>query len=144
MINQKYARAYTEILEIIKYLPTDEYSKIPKYKIEYYYKHKDYNYKYKYDFNNPIYSRETAAIIINLYKNYIVSIQKRKIIESILDLNLKQKENEKSEKYNPENIFKNKKCIKENIIIENAVTVYKEKNFIQKAFDKIRYYLFRK
>ncbi len=144
MINQKYARAYTEILEIIKYLPTDEYSKIPKYKIEYYYKHKDYNYKYKYDFNNPIYSRETAAIIINLYKNYIVSIQKRKIIESILDLNLKQKENEKSKEYNPENIFKNRKDIKENIIIENAVTVYKEKNFIQKTFDKIRYYLFRK
>lgn len=59
-------------------------------------------------------------------------------------MNLKQKENEKFKKYNPENIFKNKKKIQENLIAENAITVYKEKNFIQKIFDKIKYCLIRK
>ena len=29
-MNQVYKKAYTEILEIIKYLPYDEYEKIPK------------------------------------------------------------------------------------------------------------------
>ena len=30
MINSTYAKAYTEVLEIISYFPEDEYSKIPK------------------------------------------------------------------------------------------------------------------
>lgn len=33
MINSKYAKAYTEVLEIIKYFPQEEYDKIPKEKI---------------------------------------------------------------------------------------------------------------
>ena len=36
MINSTYSRAYTEVLEIIKYFPEEEYSKIPKEKIEFY------------------------------------------------------------------------------------------------------------
>ena len=36
MIDNKYAKAYTEVLEIIKYFPEEEYNKIPKEKIEFY------------------------------------------------------------------------------------------------------------
>ena len=36
MINNTYAKAYTEVLEIIKYFPKEEYSKIPLKKIEFY------------------------------------------------------------------------------------------------------------
>ena len=36
MINSMYAKAYTEVLEIIKYFPEEEYVKIPKEKIEFY------------------------------------------------------------------------------------------------------------
>mgnify|MGYP007072994665 FL=1 len=35
MINT-YSKAYTEVFEIIKYLPKEEYNKIPKDKIEFY------------------------------------------------------------------------------------------------------------
>ena len=48
----------------------------------------------------------------------------------------------KREKYNPDNIFKNKKNysenIEDNISTETAIVEYKEKNFIQKLFDKIK------
>lgn len=108
MISENYAKAYTEILEIIKFLPINEYSKIPKQKLDYYYANKDYEYNYQYDFDNPVYSRETAAIIVNLYKNYIVSNQEKEKIESILNLNSKILEKEKSEEFNSSNIFKNK------------------------------------
>ena len=46
MTNNTYARAYTEILEIIKYFPKEEYAKIPKEKIEFYRKNMDTNYNY--------------------------------------------------------------------------------------------------
>ena len=46
MTNNTYARAYTEILEIIKYFPKEEYAKIPKEKIEFYKKNMDTNYNY--------------------------------------------------------------------------------------------------
>ena len=32
MISNTYAKAYTEVLEIIKYFPTEEYEKIPSEK----------------------------------------------------------------------------------------------------------------
>ena len=40
-MNNTYRRAYTELLEILKYLPQEEYEKIPKEKIEFYEKNKD-------------------------------------------------------------------------------------------------------
>ena len=47
MINIAYAKAYTEVLEIIKYFPKEEYAKIPEEKIEFYKNNmdKDYNFK---------------------------------------------------------------------------------------------------
>lgn len=41
-----YAKAYTEILEILRYLPKEEYNKILKEKIEFYKKNKDDSYNY--------------------------------------------------------------------------------------------------
>ena len=56
-------------------------------------------------------------------------------------------EQELREKYNPDNIFKNKnnstERIQDNISTETAIVEYKEKNFIQKLFDKIKH-LFRR
>ena len=53
----------------------------------------------------------------------------------------------KREKYNTDNIFKNKKNysenIENNISTETAIVEYKEKNFIQKLFDKIKHLLGR-
>ena len=45
MINT-YAKAYTEVLEILKYFSEEEYSKIPQEKIEFYKNNMDKNYNY--------------------------------------------------------------------------------------------------
>ena len=56
-------------------------------------------------------------------------------------------EKELREKYDPDNLFKNRKnnsqTIEENISEVSAIIEYKEKNFIQKLFDKIKH-LFRR
>ena len=36
MVNSKYAKAYTEVLEIISYFPQEAYNKIPSEKINFY------------------------------------------------------------------------------------------------------------
>ena len=44
MINTIYAKAYTEVLEIIRHFPQEEYNKIPKEKIEFYKNNMDKNH----------------------------------------------------------------------------------------------------
>lgn len=43
----KYAKAYTEVIEILNHLSKEEYDKIPKEKIDFYKKYMDKEYKYK-------------------------------------------------------------------------------------------------
>ena len=100
MVNE-YSRNYTEVLEILKYIPIDEYNKIPKQKIEFYEKYKDRSYKYEYNFNSI--SKNTKWILTNLYKDYIAN--EKELINSILNLNWQKKEYEKRKLYNPNSIF---------------------------------------
>ena len=46
MINNIYAKAYTEVLEVLKYFPEEEYKKIPIEKINFYKRNMDKNYKF--------------------------------------------------------------------------------------------------
>lgn len=108
-MDNTYERSYVEVLEILKYIPREEYEKIPKDYIEFYKENKDKNYKYKYNQNSPKTLRKTDAIIIYLYKNYIASDEEKDEIEKNLKLNSQRAEIEKRRKYNPDNIFRENK-----------------------------------
>lgn len=84
MINE-YSRNYTELLEILKHVPIHEYNRIPKQKIEFYEKYKDKSYKYEYGLDNI--SKNTKAILINLYKDYLANDREKELINRILELN---------------------------------------------------------
>ena len=47
MVNSKYAKAYTEVLEIISYFPQEAYNKIPSEKINFYKQNMDKNYIFR-------------------------------------------------------------------------------------------------
>lgn len=138
MINIAYAKAYTEVLEIIKYFPKEEYAKIPEEKIEFYKNNmdKDYNFKInpEIDLSEQSISPEANAIMINLFTDYYATEEQKIKIKNILDSNQQKEEQEKRERYNPDNIFKNRNT--ENIIRnEVALVEYKEsifKRFINK------------
>ena len=112
MINNTYAKAYTEILEIIKHFSEEDYSKIPEEKIEFYKKNMDVNYKFtinpEIDLSEQNISKEANAIIVNLFREYFATEEQKKKISEILKLNQLKLEREKREKYNPVDIFKNK------------------------------------
>ena len=81
-------------------------------------------------------SKEANAIMVNLFKEYFATEEQKTKINEILELNQKKSEKEKREKYNPEDIFKNKesKVSKENVsLIERKETFFtKFKSFILK------------
>lgn len=110
MINSTYAKAYTEVLEIIKYFPEEEYAKIPAEKIKFYKDNMDKEYNFtinpEIDLAKQNISPEANAIIVNIFKDYFATEEEKVKIKEILDLNQKKEEQEKREKYNPDDIFK--------------------------------------
>ena len=87
MENNVYAKAYSEVLEIIKYFPKNEFLKIPKEKILFFETYKDKNYDFKIDpkisLEKQNISEEANAIIIILYRDYFATeSQKIKFISS--------------------------------------------------------------
>lgn len=86
MVDTKYANAYSEVLEILKYVSVEDYNKIPKNKIELFKinANNDYNFKYNPDktLEEQNVSKITKGIIAILFRDYwATEIQRNKIIE---------------------------------------------------------------
>lgn len=128
-----YAKAYTEVLEILKYLPKEEYNKIPRNKIEFYDKHKDKDYIFRFDETKPLneqyISREANAVVVTLFRDYFASETQKEKLENILKNNYIKQQEELQIKYNTNDIFKNKQN-NENIP-KNELIVYKENIFLR-------------
>ena len=146
MNNEKYAKAYTEVVEIISHFPKEEYEKIPEEKIEFYKNNMDKNYIFKInpdiDLAEQNISKEANAIIIMLYKEYFATEEQKEKIDKILAENSRKEELEKSKRYNPDDLFKKRS---KNEIIENtesddnnSLIEYKE-NF----FTKLKKFIFK-
>lgn len=133
-MNNTYARACTEICEILKHLPKEEYKKIPKKKIEFYENNKDNNYTFKYDSNKTLkeqhISSETNAIIITIFRDFFATNVQKEKLQKILWQNEQKYQDELKQKYSYENIFNAKKIDKEQkqieIMEEGTLVHYKE------------------
>ena len=147
MINNAYAKAYTEVLEIIKYFPKEEYSKIPLEKIEFYKNNRDKNYNFKInpeiDLNKQNISMETNAIMVNLFRDYFATEEQKLKIEKILDLNQEKEEQDKRKKYNPDNIFKKEKNIEDTDIKSQTNTNTSLVEYKKSFFTKFKIFIFR-
>ena len=138
MINNTYARAYTEVLEILKHFPEEEYKKIPVEKINFYKNNMDKNYKFtidpEIDLANQNISKEANAIIVTLFRDYYATEEQKVKINEILDLNQKKEELEKRKKYHPDDIFKNNEQLHKNSVFSDTSTQlmeYQEPFFIR-------------
>lgn len=119
-------QAYTEIDTFIDLLDEYNKNKIPKKLREYFKKEKDINYIKKINPNQPIKEQnlkeETLSLIAMLNLQYWCE-----------DENEKKYQAELREKYNPDNIFKNKqKNIETNYSQQTAMIEYKKDSFFQK------------
>ena len=105
-MNDLYTKAYTEVLEIIKYFPEDERKKIPKEEIDFYNLHKDKEYKFTInpyiDLAKQNISKEANAILIILFQDYFATDKQKEILSNLLNQNDQKVEQEKRKKYNPD------------------------------------------
>lgn len=141
MVSNIYKKAYTEVLEILKYIPKDEYSKIPQSKIEFYKKNMDKGYKYEFDPSTSISEQnilvETNGILVSLFKDYLATEEEKRKIDNLLERNQQLLEAEKRKLYNPNNIFNN---AEKNIEIKQTdiINIEKEDNIIKRIYDFFR------
>ena len=113
MVSVEYANAYSEVLEILKYISKEDYEKIPNSKIELFETNHNKEYIFKYNPNKTLdeqnVSKTAKAIIAILFRDYwATEIQKEKIITK-QNYDRMQLEEKKKEIYNSDNIFKNNK-----------------------------------
>ena len=138
-----YPKAYKEVLEIIKYLPKEEYERIPKEKIEFFEQNCDKEYNFVFDISKTLeeqeFLRETNAIIVTLFRDYFASDTQKEKLEKILITNEQKYQEELRKKYNPDDIFKKQeKLYQKPVENENMQMIeLNEENILQKVFNKI-------
>ncbi len=144
MVAENYACAYKEVIEVLKYTNRDDVNKIPKDMILLWKQNMKKDYNFQVDKNKPIeeqnLSNEAKAILANIFKDYWATDYQKQRIEAKEKYDLEQIEKEKYEKYNPDDIFKNrnKQEITEEVITDNvSMTEYKESVF-KKFINKIK------
>ena len=141
MITKDYARAYTEIIEILKYVPDEDVHKIPESEIEFYKNNMDNDYNYKLDMTKEFEEQEmsdiTKAIFANIFRDYWATPYQKERIEEKEKYDLEKLEEEKREKYNPDNIFKYKTETGE-IENENLPVVITKETFFKKLISFIK------
>ena len=108
-MDDKYTVAYSEVLEILKYIPSEYYNKIPKSKIDLFERYANSKYIFNYNPSKTLeeqnVSNITKGIIILLFRDYwATESQKNKIVEKQEYDRIKLEE-KKKEKYNSNNIF---------------------------------------
>lgn len=145
-MKNNYAKAYKEVIEILKNVPEESVNKIPKEIIEIFNTNMDKDYKFKIDENSSFEEQnlleETKAIFANIFRDYWATpYQKEKIEEKEKNDRLKVEE-EKREKYNIDEIFKKRNIINQQKIEENKVTnlpiEIKKEKFYQKLIKFIK------
>ncbi|HOZ55436.1 MAG TPA: hypothetical protein PK993_05325 [Clostridia bacterium] len=141
MIDLKYANAYSEVLEILKYISKEQYNKIPNELIKVYEENSDKNYYFKYNPEKTLEEQKvlkiTKIIIAILFRDYWATDEQKAKIIANQNNNRKKLENKKIEKYNAEEVFKKNEIIKEEIKEESLILIKKEKWYL-------RIYLFLK
>lgn len=155
-MNNKYAKAYTEVVELLNALPIDEFNQIPSEEIEFYKENmdKDYNFSIdsEVDLSKQNISFEANSIIIDIFQKYFATEEQKEKIEKILEKNSAEEDALKRERYNPDNIFK--KEVPSNIKVEETIeneneNVDVEKNEIlpinvkENIFSKIKNFILR-
>lgn len=136
-VSIKTRQAYSEIDEFIGLLTVAEQNEIPQKLRNFFKEQKDKNYVKNINPNIPIKEQnlleETLALIAMLNLQYWCKDEKEKErLKNVYADNERKYQEELREKYNPDNLFKNKQRVVEEKIEETAMIEYKENSLFTK------------
>lgn len=148
MIEAKYSEAAVEVLDILNYTDKEDVKKIPQSFIKFLSEIANKNYKANFNHNGPISGlnlrKQTRELLGFIYITWWCDEKDRNKFKSVIQSdNSKIEKTEKMENYNIDDIFKNKKELKSNVITqdiakeETSMIEYKEENIFKKIINKI-------
>ena len=154
MADIQYANAYTEVLDILKYISKEDYEKIPKSKIKVFEENSNKNYSFTYDESKTLeeqnVSEITKAIIAILFRDYWATKEQRYIIIKKQQEIKDQKQKELMAKFEQNKNISEKDLKKVNVasdldldidyeVLGKNVQLYKkEEGFFEKLVNKIK------
>ena len=146
--------AFSEIYEILKLMPQELLDKIPNKFYEMIEEERDKNYipEIKEPIENEKLKDETIVILGIIYRDFLCSPNERRYLQTKDAKELQevqhQIENQIREKYNPNDIFKNRNNKVENEFEkqseEKSIAVVQEEKWYQKIFKIIRRLFYKK
>ena len=139
-------KAYTEVEIILGYMEQKYIDKVPEKLKNLFKEEKDKDYQLNINLGIPLaeqnLQKRTLALLAMLNLNYWCESEEHK--QELIALyaeNDKIKEAELREKYNPDNLFKNREQQVEQKAEETSLVEYKEQNFLQKILSMITKFL---
>ena len=146
MVSIEYSEAITETLDILKHTRKEDVDKISSRFMDYLKANASKTYKPELDHTKKIkdmqLKRKTKAILAIIYKKFWCNSEKQMEFNEILKENEINHQKELREKYNPDEIFKNKKEKIEEVenaqVEETSMIVPKEEKWYKKIFNLIK------
>ena len=154
MADIQYANAYTEVLDILKYISKEDYEKIPKSKIKVFEENSNKNYSFTYDENKTLdeqnVSEITKVIIAILFRDYWATKEQRYVIIKKQQEIKEQKQKELMAKFEQNKNISEKDLKKVNVASDldldidyellgtNMQLYKKEEGFFEKLVNKIK------
>ena len=154
MADIQYANAYTEVLDILKYISKEDYEKIPKSKIKFFEENSNKNYSFTYDKNKTLdeqnVSEITKVIIAILFRDYWATKEQRYVIIKKQQEIKEQKQKELMAKFEQNKNIPEKDLKKVNVASDldldidyellgtNMQLYKKEEGFFEKLVNKIK------
>lgn len=145
MIEARYSEAAVEVLDILNYTNQEDVRKIPQSFIKFLTEIANKNYKVNFNHNGPISGlnlrKQTKELLGFIYITWWCNEKDRNKYKNIIYSN--NSKTEKIDNYDINDIFKNKKEIKMNAIIENedieetSIIEKKPENLFKRLLNKI-------
>ena len=144
MIDIRLSEAITEVLEILKNADNTYMEKLPEKFKKFLNDNKSTSYIPEIDFSKELKDlkirKETKELLGIMYLNYWSNDEEKKEYVKLLSENEKKYQEELTEKYNPDNLFK-KTAKQDDIneqVVTNEVTIIKyEESLLKKIWNKI-------
>lgn len=143
-MKEEYLKAFSEVEQIIKLMPESLQKKIPNRFINIISTEKSQAYtpNIKEPFEECNIMEETKIILAVIYRDFLCSEEEKKEIKLKDSQKLIEYEEELRERYNTDNIFKNRINTSNNLSIEKnectAIVEVKDKSFLRRIFEKIK------
>lgn len=145
MVNVEYSEAATEVLLILEHTEIEAVNKISKKFMEFLKENSSKTYKPEFDTSKSIkelnLKPKTEALLGMIYLNYWANEEEKIEFKKKIKENEEKYQQELRDKYNADNLFKNRTTtayIEDNIQKETALAEIRKETFIQKIINKIK------